>query len=122
MASNKSGIKWKALNVNEKLEIIRKVQSNPTPRVIINKELGMLQSTLYSTMSKHEEILANAANLMELFEQEMVQNIQINVPIIKKKAEKITLQLNVDFQASNGWIDCVQSGKRGVRKCATRIF
>ncbi|KAJ8873187.1 hypothetical protein PR048_026820 [Dryococelus australis] len=49
--------------------------------------------------------------LLEWFKKHLAQNTPLNGSIVKGKTEEIEVCLGIDFQASNGWIDCFKNRK-----------
>lgn len=119
-------IQRKPLSLMEKLEMIKKVDSSPnTSRAKIAENLGVPVSTLNNIMSKRAIITKQSLDaspldrkkqkpgkydkveivLLEWFRQKRALNLPLSGPIIREKAEDIARRLNVEFTASNGWID-----------------
>ena len=118
------GIKRKAISIEEKMKILNEVDKNShLNRVQIAKNLDIPVTTLNGIVANRETIINNSfqtsknkkikkakyedieKNLLVWFKQARAANIPINGPILKEKAEEIAKTLNIEFIASNGWID-----------------
>jgi hypothetical protein len=120
--------KRKKLTISDKLNVIGEVEAHPNiPRIEMANCLGLPPSTLSKIMLSKEKIthakckcgaqakksknMKLGANdelekiLLEWFQQMRSDNVPINGPILREKANEITLRLNIDnFKASNGWL------------------
>jgi hypothetical protein len=117
-------IKRKALTLQEKLNVKRKVEANPNvTRVQIAKELNMPVTTLNGIMAKKDvlftrmgDVLLNVKRssvgkyykleekLLVWFKQTAAVGVPIDGTIARAKSVEIAHWLNVEFNPSNGWI------------------
>jgi hypothetical protein len=118
-------IKRKALTLQEKLSVIRKVEANSNiTHVQVAKELNMPVTTLNGIMAKKDVLFTRmggvSSNVKRLrvekyykveekllvwFEQTTDVGVPIDGTIIRAKAVEVADQLNVEFDPSSGWID-----------------
>jgi hypothetical protein len=118
-------IKHKAVTLQEKLNVMRKVEANPNvTRVQLAKELNMLFTTLNGIMTKKDvlfarmgDVLSNVKRsrvgkyykveekLLVWFKQTAAVGVPIDGTIIRAKAVEIADRLKVEFNPSSGWID-----------------
>nr|XP_042901752.1 tigger transposable element-derived protein 4-like [Parasteatoda tepidariorum] len=120
------GIKRKALSIDDKVKILKAVDSYPQlTRVQIAKNLDLPVTTLNGIIAKKDIILNSSCSgasqkvkkvkkgkyenieekLMIWFKQARSANIPVNGTLLRGKALEIAEKLNVDFTPSNGWID-----------------
>jgi hypothetical protein len=118
-------IKHKALTLQEKLNIIRKVEANPNvPCIQVAKELNMLVITLNGIMAKKNVLFPRMGDVSSIvkrsrvgkyykveekllvwFKQTAAVGVPIDGTIIRAKTVEIADWLNVEFKPSSGWID-----------------
>lgn len=118
--------KRRALSLEEKLTILRKVDENPTgKKVCVAKELGLTLSTLNSIITKRGKIEENAwtfdvkckqgwgALHMHLGEavfkwlkHSRAADVNFDGTILREKAMKVADKLRIEnFSALNRWVD-----------------
>jgi hypothetical protein len=117
-------IKQKVLSVPNKLDIIQKMDTQPYTTNQVSRITRIPVSTLNNIMANKNNILQQGGSrepnrkkfktskyekietiLLEWFCQKWAKNIPVAGPVLQQKAEEIALKLNIDFKASNGWID-----------------
>jgi hypothetical protein len=118
-------MKRKALTLQEKLNVIRKVEANQNvTRVQLAKELNMPVTTLNGIMAKKNVMFTRMGDvtlnikrsrvgkyykveekLLVWFKQMAAVGVPIDGTIIRAKAVETASRLNVEFNPSNGWID-----------------
>lgn len=129
--------KRKALSIAEKLIILNEVDKNPhLTRIQIAKTLNLPVTTLNGIIAK-QEVIRNSSctnssktkkikkgkyeeiedKLIIWFKQARSANIPISGTILREKAEEIAKKLNIEFVASNGWIDRMKNRAGLVYKC-----
>lgn len=134
------GVKRKALSIEEKIKILKDVDiSSHLSRVQIAKNLNLPVTTLNGIIAKRDIILNSSVSgqslktkkvkkgkyedveekLMIWFKQSRSANIPISGTILKEKAEEIAKKMNVEFIASNGWIDRMKKRTGLVYKSVT---
>lgn len=118
--------KRKAFSLQEKLNILRAVEENPTrKRVCLAKELGLTPSTLNTIVARRSKIEENARNfaggckqargaehtpldeaVFKWFKQARAAGVNFDGTILREKTIEIADKLGINsFSASNGWID-----------------
>jgi hypothetical protein len=118
-------IKLKALTLQEKLNVIRKVEANPNDTCVqLARELNMPVTTLIGIMAKKDDLLTRMGDvssnvktsrvgkyykvekkLLVWFKQMAAVGVPIDGTVIGAKAVEIADWLNVKFNPSNGWIE-----------------
>ncbi|KAH7943203.1 hypothetical protein HPB52_006345 [Rhipicephalus sanguineus] len=117
--------KRKALSFKEKLDILKKVDEDPTrKRIDIVKKLDLAPSTLSTILGQRHEIMRNvqrfSANVKEAkrahyvkveealltwFREVTAAGVNVDGQLLREKASDIAWSLGVNcFQASSGWI------------------
>jgi transposase len=121
----KTNIKCKVLSVSEKLEIIKKVDTQlHVTCTKVAEQFSIPASTLNNIIANKKNILQQCVTsqpgrkklkaskyektelvLLEWFRQKQALNIPILGPVLRQKAEEITLKLNTEFTPLNRWLN-----------------
>lgn len=126
-----SGIKRKALSVDDKLKILKTYDENSKVKTQtqIAKDLNIPESTLRTIKKKRKEIQENAVQggtkrkkiksgkyelledvLLKWFHQVRSLHLPMSGTLLKEKALEIAKELEIsDFTASSGWTDRFKS-------------
>lgn len=118
-------IKRKALSVSDKMDILRKFDSEGHGnKTVFAKSVNISESTLRTLLKNRDTIeksaLAGGSKRMKVkagkyeemekilfdwYAQARASNIPVNGPIMKEKALQIAKTLNMNFEPSSGWLD-----------------
>ena len=125
--SNKRKAASTASTVEEKYQIIQRIESKKATQSEIAKETGIPRSTIsrWCSIEKEKIIQAYESNssassrkrlrsskyedidesLYEWFKERRSMNFPLNGPLLMSKAEDFATLHNQEFKASNGWFD-----------------
>ena len=116
-------LKKKAISISEKLEIIRKHKENTLNQKQSEESLRIPSSTLRTIIKRRDSISEATTGgtkrkkvksgkyedidtiLLERIHQSRDASVPLSGPIIQEKAREIVGRLNIEFSASNGWLD-----------------
>lgn len=116
--------KRKAFSIEEKLDIVRKIECGAKIKDV-SDELGLALTTVSTIWSQRTKIVAASqcesrerkklrgatfndldSALLKWFTQARCDNVPVSGPLLKGKAEELAQLLAIeDFKCSNGWLD-----------------
>ena len=122
--NNKKKFQRKSFNLKKKMQLIREIENNLSSRKEIAMREGIALSTINTWVLEKEKIVSEFSNsrsslkrnmathypeiesaLLAWFEMQRSNNIPINGPLLKEKAEELAFKIGrTDFICNSSWI------------------